>query len=156
MRGEEVTLSYFPLDWPHEERAARLAGEYGFVCGCARCALEAPEARPSDESMASGSVGGSAAGGGGLGSARASTGPAAAPQPPADPGYVGAFLSKFCCSRCSGTLAPAMPGGDEGDHVCNACGAVRSHADFMRSLEEDDDVEWEGENEEGEQGMEEV
>jgi hypothetical protein len=165
--GEEVTLSYFPLDWPYEDRAARLAGEYGFACACARCALEAPAGRPSDESVAAGGGGGGGGSVAGMSSARHTSGggsalmsteacgggalPAVGPsQPPADPAYVGAFLSKFCCGACSGTLAPTTPGGDEGDHVCNACGVVRSHADFLRSLEEeDDDEDWGEEEEEG-------
>ena len=168
--GEEVTLSYFPLDWELQERSTRLSTEYGFVCTCARCALERgsgedgqlqqpPPAlqprrtlsmpdvagrslRPSDESMAAASA-----------SARGSAGsvlPDAAAvdfEAPADPGYVGAFLAKFCCAACSGTLAPVVPGGGEGDHVCNVCGVVRSHAEFIKEMEDDDDGdEWSGED----------
>ena len=163
--GTEATLSYFPLDWDLADRAARLAGEYGFVCGCGRCALErgddgeeggggagsggngppplhtrrstvsmpdaAARARPSDESMPSAS-------------ARVSGGSALpdAPAPPADPAYVAAFLSKFCCGTCSGTLAPTTPGGGEGDHACNVCGVVRSHAAFLADLEGGGGSEW--------------
>lgn len=169
-RGEEVMLSYFPLDWPYEDRAGRLVEEYGFACSCARCALEASGARPSDESMmGGGGAGGGAASVGMSSSARQTTsagsalmsegGPvascattaAAAATPPADPAYVGAFLAKFCCGHCSGTMAPLRPGDGEGDHVCNVCGSVRSHANFLKQLEEGD---WDEEEEE-EEGMDE-
>jgi hypothetical protein len=40
-----------------------------------------------------------------------------------------------------------VPGGGEGDHVCNVCGVVRSHAELIKEMEDDDDGdEWSGED----------
>ncbi|CAM6100717.1 unnamed protein product [Calypogeia fissa] len=36
----EVTISYFPINWPFKSRVERLSEEYGFVCKCKRCQLE--------------------------------------------------------------------------------------------------------------------
>lgn len=35
--GEELTLSYFPLFWPWEERQQACQQQYGFTCTCLRC-----------------------------------------------------------------------------------------------------------------------
>lgn len=38
--GEELFLSYFPLNWSLQERTERLQQDYGFQCSCERCNLE--------------------------------------------------------------------------------------------------------------------
>eukprot|EP01025_Chloroclados_australasicus_P040668 TRINITY_DN4257_c0_g1_i3.p1 TRINITY_DN4257_c0_g1~~TRINITY_DN4257_c0_g1_i3.p1 ORF type:complete len:344 (+),score=37.23 TRINITY_DN4257_c0_g1_i3:162-1193(+) len=38
--GEELTISYFPLDWDYEERQERCNEVYGFNCQCQRCLVE--------------------------------------------------------------------------------------------------------------------
>ena len=68
--------------------------------------------------------------------------------PPADPGYVAVYLVKYVCpaDACGGTLAPLAPA-DDADCVCNCCGQVRTHAEFVAALEEEEeegeDSEWE-------------
>jgi SET and MYND domain-containing protein len=142
--GEEITTSYVPLDWPRDERSTRFARLYGFVCSCARCRGEAAadaaasadasaagvtfmRSTRSTDTMVVGRASGASGDGGGGGGGHAALGPAA------DVGYIAAFLAKHACG-CGGTLAPAAAGGGEGDHVCAACGAVRTHADFLAAL----------------------
>ncbi len=38
--GEELTISYVPLDMPRGERQKNLRFGYGFWCDCARCERE--------------------------------------------------------------------------------------------------------------------
>lgn len=38
--GQELTISYFPINSPLEERRKKLATEYGFHCSCKRCEVE--------------------------------------------------------------------------------------------------------------------
>ena len=70
--------------------------------------------------------------------------------PPADPGYVAVYLLKYVCpaDACGGTLAPLAPA-DNADCVCNCCGQVRTHAEFVAALEEEEEGE-EGEDSEWE------
>ncbi|KAL3675008.1 hypothetical protein R1sor_024956 [Riccia sorocarpa] len=36
----EISISYFPINWPYELRQERLEKEYGFKCTCERCDTE--------------------------------------------------------------------------------------------------------------------
>jgi len=38
--GQELTISYFPINSPLDERRKKLANEYGFHCSCKRCEVE--------------------------------------------------------------------------------------------------------------------
>lgn len=38
--GQEISISYAPLDWAYEERAEFFHDHYGFKCGCERCWAE--------------------------------------------------------------------------------------------------------------------
>lgn len=111
--GEEATLSYVPLGWPRGDRGPRFAEDYGFCCGCARCAFEA-DGDPLPPHA----------------------------QPAADPSYIAVYLAKYECAECGGTLVPTGPA-DDADVVCNVCGRTRTHAEFLAALEgEDDGSEW--------------
>ena len=52
--GEEITQSYFPLDWEVGDRLERCQSVYGFRCTCPRCALET--GNPTEEGMDDGYV----------------------------------------------------------------------------------------------------
>lgn len=109
--NEELTISYFPLGWPLEERRERCKELYGFACACPRCvAEERMEAEERGEQ------------------------PPAAPAagPAVDWPYIAMFLLRFACPTCGGTLVPA----GEGRSVCNQCGGVRTDSEFQKELEE--------------------
>lgn len=40
-QGREICLSYFPVNLKYSERQKRLKDDYGFVCNCDRCKVEA-------------------------------------------------------------------------------------------------------------------
>ncbi|XP_071693552.1 histone-lysine N-methyltransferase ASHR2 [Rutidosis leptorrhynchoides] len=40
-QGREICLSYFPVNLKYSERQKRLSDDYGFVCDCDRCKVEA-------------------------------------------------------------------------------------------------------------------
>lgn len=39
--GREICISYFPVNFKYSERQQRLKEDYGFVCDCDRCKVEA-------------------------------------------------------------------------------------------------------------------
>ena len=113
--GEEITQSYFPLDWGVSDRQTRCRTVYGFTCTCPRCALEG---RVGD--------GGDGVGSGGSGD-----------NVEIDlDGYIAVFLLKYLCvdEACEGTMVPVL-GSADGTHACNICGRARTEAEFVRGLE---------------------
>lgn len=113
--NEELTISYFPLGWPLDERRERCKELYGFACTCPRCVAE--ERIEAEE--------------------RGEQPPAATSQgPTVDWPYIAMFLLRFACPTCGGTLVPA----GEGRSICNQCGSVRTDAEFQEELEELQDV----------------
>ncbi|KAH0443625.1 hypothetical protein CcaCcLH18_00938 [Colletotrichum camelliae] len=47
-QGEEITVSYFPVEYARERRQQHLAKEWGFECGCALCTAPEEEVAVSD------------------------------------------------------------------------------------------------------------
>lgn len=104
--GEEVTQSYFPLEWELEDRQMRCREVYGFACACPRCCCESHGeiVNPNNENV--------------------------------DEGYVSIFLIKYLCPDpdCEGTMVPVLDD-PEKSLVCNVCSAKRTEVQFMSSLE---------------------
>jgi len=100
--GSEIAISYTPLDVTVAPRSDRLTEEYGFGCGCARCLVE----RQAEAHH------------GADGADHSHSHSVADHEPGVDVTYVNLFVLKYCCARCSGTLAPlassAQVGGGEG------------------------------------------
>ncbi len=128
--GEEITQSYFPLDWGVSDRQTRCRTVYGFTCTCPRCVMDERTVMDSvmdDDGMMD------------------------------LDGYIAVFLLKYLCvdAACEGTMVPLRPlmvsemvsdgDGDDGrndgrnlidgTHACNVCGRVRTEAEFLRGLE---------------------
>jgi len=104
--GEEVTQSYFPLDWELEDRQTRCREVYGFTCACPRCCCESHGkiVNLKNEHV--------------------------------DEGYISIFLIKYLCPDpdCEGTMVPMLDDPEE-SLICNVCSAKRTEAEFMSYLE---------------------
>jgi len=119
--GTELLMSYFQVTLPRAHRQARLLTDYGFVCACQRCQLEAAGARSCGASAmdADGSDDGEEWEQGGQGYT---------------PEYALWFLKNVCPrSGCGGTLAPPSTVADVME--CNFCGHLRTDAAFYADLE---------------------
>mmetsp|Transcript_3729 Transcript_3729/g.23405 ORF Transcript_3729/g.23405 Transcript_3729/m.23405 type:complete len:416 (-) Transcript_3729:4370-5617(-) len=136
-RGEELELSYTPLEWGLLDRQEYLWEGYKFACGCNRCQVESTWGMEEDAEHEDVSH-----------------------QITEDSdmdAYVRMFILKYVCTNgeCGGTLIP-LPGGQVSR--CNICGIQRSEEQFLASLEaeEEDEVEESEEysEEEVEEGME--
>ncbi|EPS66168.1 hypothetical protein M569_08605 [Genlisea aurea] len=110
--GREVCLSYFPVNVKYSERQARLMDDYGFICDCDRCRVEASwsddETMEEDhDSMEEGTC-------------------------DDDDFPHSYFFVKYMCSgeNCGGTLAPLPPGSSSDNNnntktmECNVCGRL--------------------------------
>ncbi|KAL6188337.1 hypothetical protein ACLB2K_039730 [Fragaria x ananassa] len=118
--GREICLSYFPVNEPYSRRQRILAEDYGFVCQCDRCKVEAnwsdnEEVAEEEGGSAEGmdedqdqEMGGDSEPEGGSGSDIEAKAQGGADFPHA---Y---FFVRFMCSRtnCWATLAPLPPKDD--------------------------------------------
>ena len=88
--GAEVFISYFALNTDVQERTTRLHNDYGFSCGCSRCALEAGDSACKNSH-----------------------------RHDEDHFDESAFLKRVVCSSagCGGTLCPLPPGVTEPTQV---------------------------------------
>ena len=136
-RGEELELSYTPLEWGLLDRQEYLWEGYKFACSCTRCQVESTwgvEEDAEDDDVSH-----------------------QIKQDNDMDAYVRMFIMKYVCTNgeCGGTLIP-LPGGQVSQ--CNICGTQRSEEEFLASLqaEEEDDAEEseEDSDEEEEQDME--
>lgn len=132
-KGEELTVSYFPLVTSYQERQARCREQYGFECMCPRCKQESTWNDEGDDGD-----------GGDM-----EMEPAAQVQEQHDleasAEYVELFVLKYTCpgDSCYGTMAPMT--GESNVHECNMCGRKRSEEEFLAMLEEEEDYEEEEE-----------
>jgi hypothetical protein len=110
--GEEITQSYFPLNWEVEDRQTRCSTVYGFRCTCPRCTLE----------------------GGMDGGPNAAENLHGAPDR-IDDGYISIFLLKYLCvnEECEGTMVPLLDCPNR-TQVCNVCSVTRTEAEFLHSI----------------------
>ena len=106
--NEEITQSYFPLDWEVGERQARCRSVYGFECTCPRCALEDASGSDRRREIPEGM----------------------------DEGYVSVFLLKYLCvdEACEGTMVPLAGEAMAGVMACNVCGGRRTEEEFLEGL----------------------
>lgn len=114
-------MSYFQVTLPRAQRQERLLSDYGFVCRCQRCELEAAAALncpPGGVDMMDDSDDGEEWEQQGEGYT---------------PEYALWFLKNVCPrSGCGGTLAPPSTCADT--MVCNYCGCIRTDAQFYAEL----------------------
>lgn len=126
--GREICLSYFPVNLKYSERQKRLKEDYGFVCDCDRCNVEAnwsddEEEEGGDEDMDEEEV----EGGDDEMDAGLETEDSDMVKENDFPHAY--FFVRYMCSResCGGTLAP-LPPSDDGRvstlMECNVCGNV--------------------------------
>lgn len=122
--GREICLSYFPVNFKYADRQKRLREDYGFVCDCDRCKVEAnwsdDEEDGENEVMDDGDecdenddMADEEGIEEGDGNDQSSDFPHA---------Y---FFIKYMCNRtdCGGTLAPLPPLDPRGNLMeCNVCG----------------------------------
>lgn len=132
-RGEELEISYTPLEWGLLERQEYLWEGYKFACSCTRCQVESTWGVGEDDDEEDDSH-----------------------QIKEDndmDAYVRMFILKYVCTNgeCGGTFIPLS-----GDQVsqCNICGIQRSEDQFLASLEAEEDEESEDVSEEEEIDME--
>lgn len=118
-QGREICLSYFGVTWKYGDRQKRLTEDYGFVCDCDRCKVEAKwKDDDGDDGMEENGddqmVGEEEEDG----------------EEMEDDFPHAYFFLKYVCSRenCGGTLAPLPPpeGVTSGIMECNVCGQLRS------------------------------
>lgn len=130
--GREICLSYFPVNFKYSERQQRLKEDYGFVCDCDRCKVEASwsddeeegegerEMDHDEDGMDEDESGGDE--GDGLETTDCSMDKENDDFPHA---Y---FFVRYMCSRdnCGGTLAPLPPVDARPSMVmeCNVCGSL--------------------------------
>ncbi|VFQ60958.1 unnamed protein product [Cuscuta campestris] len=126
--GWEVCLSYFPVNFKYSERQRRLKEEYGFVCNCDRCNVEANWDDDDDEGEEEEAEKMS-----GNGSGMSEDEEEAMEEEDMEGEVVGDFphaffFVRFMCSRdnCGGTLAPLPPSDASPSTLmeCNVCGNV--------------------------------
>ncbi|KAJ7559033.1 hypothetical protein O6H91_04G066500 [Diphasiastrum complanatum] len=141
--GNEVCLSYFPINWNLAERRNRLLQDYGFECTCERCVVEdqwddegeghcnteeedlhlGHSEHKGDEEMDDDDS-----------------------ENAADDFPHAMFFVKHLCpvEDCGGTMAPIPPeqlveelgSGCSRSMECNMCGYLRTNEEFLQDLEE--------------------
>lgn len=131
-KGEELTVSYFPLVTSYQERQARCREQYGFECMCPRCKQEATwdEEDEGDGDMEMKQA--------------AQEGEQEQQEEEelldASAEYVELFVLKYTCpgDSCYGTMAPMTS--DRNVYECNMCSKKRSGEEFLAMLEEEEEM----------------
>ncbi|KAI4386322.1 hypothetical protein MLD38_004263 [Melastoma candidum] len=141
--GREICLSYFPVNWSYSSRQKRLREDYGFVCECDRCKIEANwsdneneigndgDTSPHDE-MDDGD--------------EEEAGDECDVEEEVDGGNDfphAYFFAMYMCERqnCGGTLAPLPPSPDgqpSSTMECNVCGLLKNADEDLGSADKDD------------------
>lgn len=132
-KGEELTVSYFPLVTSYQERQARCREQYGFECMCPRCKQEATWDEEDE-------------GDGDMEMKQAAQEGEQEQQEgeellDASAEYVELFVLKYTCpgDSCYGTMAPMTS--DRNVYECNMCATKRSEEEFLAMLEEEEEEE---------------
>ncbi|KMS99971.1 hypothetical protein BVRB_1g018130 [Beta vulgaris subsp. vulgaris] len=121
--GQEICLSYFPVNLSYPGRQKRLLDDYGFSCFCDRCKIEAKwpdedddgedeSMEEEDEEMSPSDVENNEI------------------EHEGDDDFPHAyFFVRFVCDKenCGGTLAPLPPSNNNTPNImeCNACGSLK-------------------------------
>ncbi|XP_043704572.1 histone-lysine N-methyltransferase ASHR2 [Telopea speciosissima] len=121
--GQEICLSYFPVNWNYADRQRRLLEDYGFTCQCDRCKVEANWKEDDEEGMEEDNDDEQMAG---------SKEDEIAVEEDGDFPHAYFFLRYLCdTENCGGTLAPLPPSEGTPDIMeCNVCGRLRSHEEI--------------------------
>lgn len=136
-QGREICLSYFPVNFKYSERQRRLKEDYGFICDCDRCKVEANWSDHEGEGLDED----------GINDGEEETAmdedeneemadEEEGDLAPEDDDFPHAyFFLNYMCNRqnCWGTLAPLPPSGSTPSRVmeCNVCGSLRNSEEFM-------------------------
>lgn len=142
--GREICLSYFPVNENYKSRQKRLSEDYGFVCECDRCKVEANWSDDEDGEKEGEDVMGEDDGDDDddeMVASDAEIEAEAEGEGESDFPHAYFFMRYMCnMESCGGTLAPLPPSPDgrpSNVMECNVCGCLRNA---------DDDIE----NDEGE------
>ncbi|KAM5568441.1 histone-lysine N-methyltransferase ASHR2 [Rosa sericea] len=142
--GREICLSYFPVNQAYSSRQRTLAEDYGFVCQCDRCKVEAnwSDNEEVEEEGGSAEVMDEDQDQEMEGDSESEAGSDIEVEAQGEADFPHAyFFVRFMCSRtnCWGTLAPLPPkdDGTPSDAMeCNVCG----------SLKKDEEISGHGQN----------
>ncbi|XP_076889268.1 histone-lysine N-methyltransferase ASHR2-like [Bidens hawaiensis] len=131
-QAREICLSYFPVNLKYVERQKRLSEDYGFVCDCDRCKVEAGWSESEEEGLAmddgdDDDVNEEGNDGSEEGAMDEDVDERMEGEDDFPHTY---FFLNYMCDRtnCGGTLAPLPPSGAETSGVmeCNVCGNLKS------------------------------
>ncbi|KAE8667952.1 Histone-lysine N-methyltransferase ASHR2 [Hibiscus syriacus] len=135
-QGREICLSYFPVNLNYSARQKRLAEDYGFICDCDRCKVEANWSDNEAEDISdNGNVEEEE------GEEIMDEGNEEMMSSDLEQGAEGGeadfphayFFVRYMCNRenCGGTLAPLPPSDDIPSKVleCNVCGNLKNEDD---------------------------
>lgn len=140
--GREICLSYFPVNWSYSCRQKRLSEDYGFVCECDRCKVEANWSDYENEVGNDGDIGHCDE----MDKGDVEAGDECDVDDELDEGgndfphaY---FFSMYMCGRenCGGTLAPLPPSGDgkpSSIMECNVCGQLKNADEDLGASDKD-------------------
>ncbi|KAL3507143.1 hypothetical protein ACH5RR_032525 [Cinchona calisaya] len=134
--GQEICLSYFPVNIKYSERQKRLKEDYGFSCDCDRCKVEAnwsdqeedelDEGNPDDEKEEAMDEDDDEE------MVAVDAGTVAQDETDFPHAY---FFLRYMCNKdnCWGTLAPLPPSDSVISDVmeCNVCGSLQSTKDVL-------------------------
>ncbi|KAJ0780001.1 putative [histone H3]-lysine(4) N-trimethyltransferase chromatin remodeling SET family [Helianthus annuus] len=128
-QGREVCLSYFPVNWKYSERQKRLREDYGFVCDCDRCKVEAGWSESDGDELAMDDDEGNDEGTMDEDVDERMEGEDGDVMKGDDDFPHAYFFLNYMCDRtnCWGTLAPLPPsvGTTSGVMECNVCGGFK-------------------------------
>lgn len=135
-QGREICLSYFPVNFKYSERQRRLKEDYGFLCDCDRCKVEANWSDNEEEGLDEDGIND-----GDVETAMdedeneemvdEEEGDAAIEDNDFPHAY---FFLNYMCNKenCWGTLAPLPPSGSTPSMLmeCNVCGSFTNSKEF--------------------------
>lgn len=128
--GREICLSYFPVNLKYLERQRRLKEDYGFICECDRCKVEANWSDQEDEGLDEDEAddeGEAVMEGDDDDEGMKEDDDGSATRSDNDFPHAYFFLSYVCTKEnCWGTLAPLPPSGSTLTPTmeCNVCGSL--------------------------------
>ncbi|KAJ4973415.1 hypothetical protein NE237_006589 [Protea cynaroides] len=122
--GQEICLSYFPVNWNYADRQRRLLEDYGFTCQCDRCKVEVNWKEEDEEGMEEDNED--------VEQMADSLEDEIAVEEDGDFPHAYFFLRYLCdTENCGGTLAPLPPSEGTLDVMeCNVCGRLRSQEEI--------------------------
>lgn len=144
-QGREICLSYFPVNLNYANRQRRLMEDYGFVCDCDRCKVEANWSDEENEHNESGEDDDGDGEGMDEDADEQMSGSEAGIAEEKETDFPHAyFFIRYMCNRknCGGTMAPLPPSNGTPSDVmeCNVCGQLRN-ADEEAEADGEEDMD---------------